>query len=86
MLSPIASPELYSGTLTLSPVPSLISGLLLHVRMYIHKWPQWTEALPHSAKPQLLSMTTSYLQNQYHLGDLHITKSGFQQEIELWPP
>lgn len=31
----------------------------------------------HSVKPQLLSMTPSYLQNQYHLGDSFITKSSY---------
>lgn len=30
-----------------------------------------TPVLPHSAKPRLLSMIPSCLQNQYHLGDLH---------------
>ncbi|KAL6057987.1 hypothetical protein STEG23_015855 [Scotinomys teguina] len=29
----------------------------------------------HSAEPQLLSMTPSCLQNQYHLGDSHTTPS-----------
>jgi hypothetical protein len=30
-----------------------------------------TQILPHSAKPQLLSMTSSYLQNKCQMGDLH---------------
>lgn len=44
-------------------------SVLFHVRVYIHQWPLWMEALPHSARPQLLSITNSYLQNQYHPGD-----------------
>lgn len=51
-----------------------------------HQWlSSGTPAFPHSAKPQLLPMTTSWLQNQYHLGDSYTTKFKGNHEIQTWP-
>jgi hypothetical protein len=36
----------------------------------------------HNTKPQLLSMTPSYLQNQYHFGDSYTLPSVLQQEVQ----
>jgi hypothetical protein len=41
--------------------------------------------LPHSAKPQLLSMSHAYFQSQYHLGDSETTKFRCQHEVQPWP-
>ena len=49
-----------------------------------------TEAAPspmasHSAKPQLLCVTPSCLQNQYHLGDPYILPSPTAAGVQPWP-
>lgn len=36
------------------------------------------------AKPQLLSVTPAFLQNQFQLGDFFITKFGCQHEVQPW--
>jgi hypothetical protein len=45
--------------------PSVL-GHQLQPRLHLHQWPSMAS---HSAKPQLLCMTPSCLQNQYHLGN-----------------
>lgn len=40
----------------------------------------------YSTTPQLFSMALSFLQNQYHLGNWHITKSIFQHEVPPLQP
>jgi hypothetical protein len=42
------------------------SGPSTQLKLHLHQWPALAS---HSAKPQLLSMTPSSLQNQYHLDD-----------------
>jgi hypothetical protein len=51
--------------------PSVL-GHQLQVRLHLHQWPSMDS---HSAKPQLLSVTPSCLQNQYHLGDSYTLPS-----------
>ena len=45
--------------------PSVL-GLQLQLRLHLHQWPSMAS---HSTEPQLLCVTPSCLQNQYHLGD-----------------
>jgi hypothetical protein len=54
----------------------MISSVLefqLILRLHLH---QWLLLASHSAKPRLLSMTPSCLQNQYYLGDFYIPNLG----------
>jgi hypothetical protein len=51
--------------------PSLL-GFQLQLRLHLHPWPSLDS---HSAEPQLLSMTPSCFQNQYHLGDSYTLSS-----------
>ena len=39
---------------------------MMQLRLHL---PQWPFMVSYNAKPQLLFMTPTYLQNQYHLGD-----------------
>ena len=43
-----------------------VLGCQLQLRLHLY---QWLSLASHSAKPQLLSMSPSYLQNQYHQGN-----------------
>jgi hypothetical protein len=47
-------------------------GHQLKLRLHLHQWPSMAS---HSAEPQLLCMTASCLQNQYHLGDSYTLPS-----------
>jgi hypothetical protein len=52
-----------------SPKHCMTPSVLVHqlkLRLHFHQWPSMAS---HSAEPQLLFMTPSCLQNQYHLGD-----------------
>jgi hypothetical protein len=51
--------------------PSVL-GCELQLKLHLHQWPFLAS---HSAKLQLLFMTPSCLQNQYHLGDFYILPS-----------
>jgi hypothetical protein len=60
--------------------PSVLAHQLL-LRLHLHKCPFIAS---HSAKTQLLFITPSCFQHQYHLGDLHITKSSHSTRYNLW--
>lgn len=50
------------------------------------KLSEGTLALAHYIKPQLFSMTNTYiLSNQYHLGDSYATKFSSQHAVQLGP-
>jgi hypothetical protein len=51
--------------------PSVL-GCQLQLRVHLHQWPSMAS---HSTKPQLLFMTPSCIQNQYHLGDSYTLPS-----------
>ena len=51
--------------------PSVL-GPQLQLRLHLHQWPSMAS---HSAEPQLLCVTPSCLQNQYHLGDSYTLPS-----------
>jgi hypothetical protein len=51
--------------------PSVL-GHQLQLRLRLHQWPSMAS---HSAKPQLVTMNPSCLQNQYHLGDSYTLPS-----------
>ena len=55
-------------------------GHKLQLRLPLH---QWLFLASHKAKPRLLSMIPSCLQNQYHLGDLHMTKFSYSTRYNL---
>ena len=50
----------------------LFLGYQLQLRLHFHQWPSMAS---HSVEPQLLWVTPSCLQNQYHLGDSYTLPS-----------
>jgi hypothetical protein len=50
----------------------LILGHQLQLRLHLH---QWSSLTSQTAKPQLIFMMPSCLQNQYHLGDSYTLPS-----------
>lgn len=62
------------GTL---PLPHSAKRQPLSLPSVLH---QCIALVSHSAKPSLLSMTTSYLQNKHHLGASYTTKFNCQHE------
>jgi hypothetical protein len=60
-----AKPQLLCMTLS-------VLGCQLQPRLYLHQWPSLTS---HSAKYKLFSITPSFQQNQYHLGDSYTLPS-----------
>jgi hypothetical protein len=61
-----------SKTLLSSTLISSVLGNQLQLRLHLHQWPSMAS---HSAVPQLLCVTPSYLQNQYHLGNSYTLPS-----------
>ena len=55
-------------------------GHQLQLRLHFHQWPSMAS---HSAKPQLLCVTPSCLQNQYHLDDPY-TPSPAAAGVQPW--
>jgi hypothetical protein len=51
--------------------PSVL-GHQLQLRLHLHQWPSMAS---YSVEPQLLCVTTSCLQNQYHLGNSYTLSS-----------
>jgi hypothetical protein len=62
---------------------SSVMGLQRLLRLYLYQWPPLAF---YQTKPQLLSMTPSYLQNQEHLGDVYTAMFGCQCEVQPWTP
>jgi hypothetical protein len=60
--------------------PSVL-GLQLQLRLHLHQWPSMAS---HSVEPQLLFLTPSCLQNQYHLGDPYILPSPAAVGVQPW--
>ena len=60
--------------------PSVL-GRQLQMRLDFHQWPSMAS---HSAEPQLLFMTPSCLQNQYHLGDPYTLPSPAAAGVQPW--
>ena len=58
-----------------------IPGHQLQLRLHLHQCPSMAS---HSAKPQLLCVTPSCLQNQYHLGDPYTLPSPTAAGVQLW--
>lgn len=72
-------------TIARDSTPSHWSAPLSQVPLFVKRWHSETLALPHSARPQLFSMTLSRRQSKCHLGDLHMTKSCCQLKTQPWP-
>ena len=60
--------------------PSVL-GCELQLKLHLHQWPFLAS---HSAKLQLLFMTPSCLQNQYHLGDPYMLPSPAAAGVQHW--
>lgn len=73
--------SLYSAKFQLLYMTPSVLGHQLQMKLHLHICPSLAS---HSAKPQLLSMTSSYLQNQYHLGDFYTLPSTKYNVGCLW--
>jgi hypothetical protein len=58
--------------------PSVLS---LQLQLRLHQWPSMAS---HSAEPELLCLTPSGLQNQYHLGNPYTLPSPVAAGVQPW--
>jgi hypothetical protein len=83
---PVSTAAALGGHLTVLASPKhcmtiSVLGRQLQLRLHLHQWPSMAS---HRAEPQLLCVTSSCLQNQYHLGDPYTLPSPAAPEVQPW--